>query len=159
MKQLRFPGHLLRERREELGLCLDAVRDRVHVPVDCLRHFEEGNLAALPVKTYALGFLQSYCRLLGLDPEPFTAQYHACMLQASRSGRGLARLAPSPDAPPRSLPRWVYEAQVWGAVCAVIVLGWFAYTTVAKPLVDSWRNRAEAGTVEITPPVHFEQER
>lgn len=159
MKEMQFPGHLLREEREARGLRLDEVRRHINVPESCLAAFEDGRLADLPVKAYAVGFLQSYCRFLELDHEPLTAQYHACHVRLTRGGRAFSRISRHPAAPARPAPRWVSEALTWGTVCAVLLLGWFAYSIVIKPMAETWRGRAEAGTVEIAPPSHFDEVR
>ena len=154
---MRFPGQTLREKREGMGCTLEDVHARIHVPVEALRALEEGSLQSLTVKAYAVGFLQTYCRFLELAPVPFIDQFNTCL----RQGRGqrtfafVSRNAGDDGIGPR--PRWLDDAITWGTVCAVILFGWLGYTMVVRPMADNWKGRVEAGTVEITPPSHFEE--
>ena len=160
MKETRFPGHLLRARREALGHAVDDVHDMTHVPRAALEAIEEGRLTDLPVKAYTLGFIQTYCRFLGVPEEPFIDQFHSVMNEAARGGRSftwMGRTASSDGIKAR--PRWVDGLLTWSTVCAVILLGWFAYSVVVKPLADSWQGRVEAGSVEIAPPTTFDRVR
>jgi cytoskeletal protein RodZ len=161
MKETRFPGHLLRARREALGHALDDVHALTHVPQSALDAIEEGRLNDLPVKAYTLGFIQSYCRFLGVPEEPFVDQFHSYMNEAARSARSFAWINPSSsdEGKKERRPRWVDGLFTWATVCAVIVFGWFAYSIVVKPLADSWQGRVEAGSVEIAPPTAFDKAR
>ncbi len=161
MKETRFPGHLLRARREALGHALDDVHAMTHVPQAALEAVEEGRLTDLPVKAYTLGFIQTYCRFLGVPEEPFVDQFHSVMNDAARGGRAFAWIN-RPCAVDRlktRRPRWIDGLFTWATVCAVILFGWFAYSVVVKPLADSWQSRVEAGSVEIAPPTAFDKAR
>ena len=161
MKETRFPGHLLRARREALGHALDDAHAMTHVPLAALEAVEEGRLTELPVKAYTLGFIQTYCRFLGVPEEPFVDQFHSVMNEAARNGRSFAWIN-RPSAVDRLTtrrPRWIDGLFTWATVCAVILFGWFAYSVVVKPLADSWQGRVEAGSVEIAPPTAFDKAR
>ena len=160
MKETRFPGHLLRARREALGLSLEEVHEQCHVPPSALEALEAGQLHLLPGKAYALGFIQSYCRAIGTPHEPFTDQYQTCINAAARGSRSFAwisRNTAEEGLGPR--PRWMEELITWGTACAVVLFCWFAYSMVVKPLADSFRDRAEAGMVEVAPPSHTDENR
>ncbi len=161
MKELRFPGHLLRARREALGHALADMHTLTHVPQAALEAIEEGRLTDLPVKAYTLGFIQSYCRALGVPQEPFVDQFHSVMNEVARNSRSFAWInRPSAmDSMAKRRPRWMDGIATWATVCGVILLGWFAYTIVVKPLADSWQGRVEAGSVEIAPPTAFDKAR
>ena len=73
-----FPGDILRARREARGLTLTDVHRDIHVPVAYIRALEAGDLDALPETTYAMGFLNTYCHFLELDPEPLADGFRAC---------------------------------------------------------------------------------
>ena len=52
MSQYDFPGHMLREQREALGLSLLDAYHETHVPIEYLTHLENGRLNELPATTY-----------------------------------------------------------------------------------------------------------
>ena len=60
-------GRLLRDAREERGLDLLAVHDRLSRPITLLEALETGNLSALPDQAQALVTLRRYAAFLGLD--------------------------------------------------------------------------------------------
>ena len=60
-------GALLREAREERGLDLLAVHDRLSRPITQLEALESGQLDRLPDQALALSTLRRYAAFLGLD--------------------------------------------------------------------------------------------
>jgi cytoskeleton protein RodZ len=153
MNHAEFPGHALAERREQLGLSRLDVYRRIHVPIQYIASFEEGRLRDLPGRTYAVGFLTTYCRFLDLDSEPYIDQFHACT-QAPPASRFFA--AQLPEFGRR--PMWMTEVAAWGTICVVLLLGWLTYSVIVRPQADSAQNRVEATTVEVAPPTHFEED-
>jgi len=163
MSHAQFPGHALRERREELGYKLSEIYERVHVPVEYVRAFEEGRIDKLPAYTYAVGFLSSYCQFLDLDPELYVDRFRGCTHRqqpASSAGgsqeRGRhASLSLSPGTPQ---PAWLTELIAWGTICAILLLCWVSYSVIVRPFAENAESRVEAGQVERLPLSHFEEE-
>lgn len=62
-------GHYLRATRQEQGLDLYDVSDRLRIRPGYLFALEEGDFDAIPGSTYALGFVRSYAECLGFDGE------------------------------------------------------------------------------------------
>lgn len=153
MNTAKFPGDDLRSRREERGWTLLDVQRHIHVPLQHLQAIETGNIEALPVETYAVGFINSYCQLLELSPEPYIVQYRA-LRRARTSGPFRARRVFSSG----QHPRWLEELIAWGAICALLLLGWFTYAVVVRPLAQSAQPRVEAGTPENAPTILFEDD-
>ena len=60
-------GRLLRDARDERGLDLLAVHDRLSRPITQLEALEHGDLARLPDQALALSTLRRYAAFLGLD--------------------------------------------------------------------------------------------
>ncbi len=60
-------GRLLRDAREERGLDLLAVHDRLNRPITQLEALENGNLVSLPDQALALSTLRRYAAFLNLD--------------------------------------------------------------------------------------------
>ncbi|MGB9887047.1 MAG: helix-turn-helix domain-containing protein [Moorellales bacterium] len=62
-------GRVLKETRERKGLTLEEAEAVTKIRRRYLEALEGGDLQVLPGRTYALGFLRSYIRFLGLDPD------------------------------------------------------------------------------------------
>ena len=62
-------GELLRERRQQLRLDLDAVAEALCIKPVYLAAIEQGRTEELPGPTYAIGFIRAYANYLGLDGE------------------------------------------------------------------------------------------
>lgn len=60
-------GTMLRKAREQKGLTVEAVEERIKIGQAVIVAFEEGNKDRFPHPVYARGFLRSYALLLGLD--------------------------------------------------------------------------------------------
>ena len=162
MKPLTFPGEALRDRREAQGLSLKDVYDQIHVPLQHVEALERGDIAALPVATYTVGFIVSYCECLGVAPQPYVDRYRtlcdAPVAQALPEDAPRFKPAPMPftlPALPSHRPGWMADAMAWGTICGIVLLGWITYTVMLKPAtVDD--SRVEAGTQEVTAPEYPE---
>lgn len=142
MKSERFNGDVLRDRREAMGLTLQEVFLKVRVPRQYIEDLEASNLRDLPAACYTTGFLRTYARFLGLDPEPLVSAYresaepgHRAMLQ--RTGH-LYQFATN---------RRFGNVVAWAAVCGVVALCWLAYMMVVQP-----QEPIEAAPNEIVAP-------
>jgi len=62
-------GEQLRAAREARGLTLEEVAAETRIPQRHLATIEEGNFAALPARTYAIGFARNYAKMVGLDDD------------------------------------------------------------------------------------------
>lgn len=155
MSRFALQGKALRERREAMGLSFAEVYEAIHVPIEHLRALEAGNLHALPVATYVQGFLRSYCEYLQLDPEVYLYAFHACR-ETAPPPKATVRRSVAAAAAPSARPAWLTDVIAWGTVCGLLLLGWFTYSVVVRPFLDSLDTRVEAGTVEITPESPFD---
>ena len=81
-------GTTLRTEREQRGLSLDDVAQRLRISLHVLQSLEDGDAKALPHKAYAKGFIRSYATLLGLA----TDEVDACVASLS----GAAPSVPQP---------------------------------------------------------------
>lgn len=147
MRQVRFPGEAFRVQREALGVSLQDAHDHTHVPTAYLRAIEEGRIEALPIKTYAMGFIRSYCEFLDLEPEPFVDQFYACIQDSA----GANHFFRSRSISTWRRPRWTSSVLAWTAVCALLIFGWFTYNAVVRPLVQNMPERVDAGTLPAPP--------
>ena len=60
-------GAQLKAAREARGLTLEQVAAETRIPQRHLLTIEAGNFAALPARTYAIGFTRTYAKAVGLD--------------------------------------------------------------------------------------------
>lgn len=65
-------GARLRAARETRNLDLSQIAAETRIPLRHLEAIEAGDFAALPSRTYAIGFSRTYARLLGLDEGAIT---------------------------------------------------------------------------------------
>lgn len=68
-------GRKLTEARHQLGLSLEEVAERIRVRREFLEALEAMNIKLLPGKAYALAFLRSYARELGMDEKAIVDQF------------------------------------------------------------------------------------
>ncbi len=68
-------GELLRRAREARGLALDAVAGATRIARRYLEALERGDLDSLPAGPFGKGYIRSYAKVLGIDPEPILRDY------------------------------------------------------------------------------------
>lgn len=68
-------GDMLKTRREELGLTLDEVSQRLRIRLVFLKALEDGRIDQLPGVAYATGFLKAYAELLKLDSDALVKRF------------------------------------------------------------------------------------
>jgi cytoskeleton protein RodZ len=72
-----FPGHLLRQAREEHGLSQkEAARD-LHLTSKVINAIEEDDFELIPSFVFARGYIRSYARHVGLDGQALVAEFDA----------------------------------------------------------------------------------
>lgn len=89
-------GDTLRAARRARGLSLSDAAHATRVRETYLTALEQGDFAALGGDVYARGFLRSYARFLGLDPEPLVRAYLSHDADVERRSRPSRRRRP-PD--------------------------------------------------------------
>jgi cytoskeleton protein RodZ len=110
-------GADLREARERLGWSLPEVAAGLRIRLPHLEALEEGRISQLPGNAYAVAFMRSYARALGLDDEEMVRRFKA---EVAEVGRRTELVFPIPM-PQRGLPA--------GAILLLgIVLAIGAYT-------------------------------
>ena len=63
------PGVMLREARERAGLSQDDIANKLKLAPRQITAIETGDWNSLPERTFTRGFMRSYARLVGLDPD------------------------------------------------------------------------------------------
>lgn len=141
MNRIPFPGHVLRDKRLELDLTLDDVYKKLRIPITILSAFEEGRTQDLPPMTYSLGFLRTYCQLLGLPGE----RYADALRESSRPVTNFLGLPSGVDRGLR--PAWMSDVTAWAVITLLLALGWLTYSMTVQPKPEESTNRVQAETI------------
>jgi cytoskeleton protein RodZ len=129
-------GADLKLARERLGCQLSEIAASLRIRAAHLQALEEGRTADLPGNVYAIGYLRSYAKALGLDPDEFARRFKSETLQLT-SRTELAFPAPVPE---RGVPAG-----------AVVLLG----VVLAAGAYVGWYRLSGQGKLpaEVVPPV------
>tara|TARA_R110000782_G_scaffold18712_7_gene51217 strand:+ start:547 stop:1464 length:918 start_codon:yes stop_codon:yes gene_type:complete len=90
------PGLLLRTQREKQGLSAQEIAKRTHLDIKIVESIEQDNDEGMPAATYVRGYLRSYAKIVGLDPDHIITLYNS----------------DSPQPPPEILPEVKQPSQV-----------------------------------------------
>jgi transcriptional regulator with XRE-family HTH domain len=115
-------GDELRAAREARHLSLSEVSEQLHIRSVYLEALEAEHWALVGAPVYVRGFLRTYARYLGLEPEPAVAEYNATLEHAPAaaperrrySRRAVRRVNASP---------WLWLA----ALAAAVLVGFVGY--------------------------------
>jgi cytoskeletal protein RodZ len=111
-------GRLLRA-REAGGMTRAQLAAITKIPERHLAAIEAGNFAALPAKTYAVGFSRSYARAVGIDERQVADQVRAELAeQEADAPRGAA----APSFEPSDPARTPSSRTAWLSVLAAVIL-------------------------------------
>lgn len=123
-------GRRLRQTREQLGLSVDDIASELRLSGFQIRALENDDWDHLPGTTYARGYLRSYARLLGLDPDQLLAGASTEEIEISRTEPVLDnRVVPSGAAPAAGKSRGR-----WGWLLGVVLLGAVVVALWRSPL-------------------------
>lgn len=88
-------GRYLRGFREQRGMHLQEVSERTKIPVHLLRDLEGETIPRLPEAVYVKGFVRSYARVVGADPEEGVRLYLNAVPPSLHPPGGRRTAAPS----------------------------------------------------------------
>jgi transcriptional regulator with XRE-family HTH domain len=128
------PGERLRIAREASGMTLEQVAAETRIPQRHLKLIEAGNFAALPARTYAIGFSKNFARAVGLDEEEIGEDVRAELSELSAvQPRRIETFEPGdPARVPGGNVTWIAA----GAVLALLVIGYFGYNSLFAPAAE-----------------------
>jgi cytoskeleton protein RodZ len=112
-------GRKLAEARRQRGWSIDEVADRIRVRREFLEALEDMNIKLLPGKAYALAFLRSYARELGIDEKAIVDQFQDESALTREDAKQQIR---NPASKPHRERPWLAAAAL-GIVAAAFV-GW-----------------------------------
>lgn len=144
-------GARLRAERERHGLSREEIADRTKIPERHLISIEDGAYAALPAKTYAVGFVRSYARVLGMDEHAAADAVRNEMSAAvpEQAPRRADHLEPGdPARIPSMRLAWVMAA----AVIAILGAGFLLWRSYFLPAAELPPLAAPRETAVAAPP-------
>ncbi len=122
-------GERFRAAREARGIALSAAAEKIRIRSLYLAAIEDENWSTIGAPVYVRGFLRTYARFLGLDPEEAVAAFNRTQpvpqptTAAERSGAGRARA-----------PVWLSGALLWTAgTIAVLLIAFVVFTELTLP--------------------------
>ena len=125
-------GEELRDARLSLGISVEQMADHLRINRRYLVALEEGRGRDLPGPAYALGFVRSYARALGLDADELTRRFRD---GAGPAGRGRTDLVFPEPVPMRGVPAGAVI--LVGAILAVgSYAAWWKWSGSAERTVD-----------------------
>lgn len=141
-------GERFRAAREQRGLTLSEVAEHLRIRSVYLAAIEEQNWGAIGAPVYTRGFLRTYARYLGLDPEEAVAEYHK---SAGAAATSMDSSMPNPiisykDKEPRSLSPLIWIA----SIVALGLIGFVIYLSVSPP--RALQTAASAGATAAPSP-------
>lgn len=114
-------GRKLSEARRQRGWSVEEVAERIRIRREFLDALEDMNVKLLPGKAYALAFLRSYARELGIPEEGIVKQFQdECALTRDDIQPQIRR----PASKPRKERPWTIAAGL--VVVAALFVGWRA---------------------------------
>src|SRR5579862_2147919 len=119
-------GERFRAAREARGLSLSDVAEQIRIRSVYLAAIEDSNWNAIGASVYVRGFLRTYARFLGIDPEEAVAAFNETQ-PAVPSAVGL----PAPEPPSPEPARRRGTTLVWvAAAVAVLLIAFVVYNEV-----------------------------
>jgi cytoskeleton protein RodZ len=120
-------GERFRAAREARGMSLPEVAEQIRIRSLYLAAIEDENWNTIGAPVYVRGFLRTYARFLGLDPEEAVAAFNRTQPLPQPSA------AREPE-PLRGAPSWAGAALLWGAgTVAVLLIAFVVFTELTMP--------------------------
>jgi cytoskeleton protein RodZ len=124
-------GDRFRSAREARGLSLSDVSEQIRIRSIYLAAIEDENWSAIGAPVYVRGFLRTYARFLGLDPEEVVASFNGEIpppgIPWPPGGVTEAQSAPEPARGRRSAGYLIWIA----GIVAVLLVGFVVYNEVS----------------------------
>jgi cytoskeleton protein RodZ len=123
-------GERFRAAREARGISLSQAAEQIRIRSVYLAAIEEENWGAIGAPVYTRGFLRTYARFLGLDPEEAVATFNRT-LPAPSPASAPTQTEPAPR---RATPTWAGAALLWTAsIVAVLLIAFVVFSELTMP--------------------------
>ncbi len=133
-------GERFRAAREERGLTLSEVGEQLRIRSVYLSAIEEENWKAIGAPVYIRGFLRTYARFLGLDPEEAVGEFNTASGVAPSSAPAIeSRVSPGQ----RSMKPLLWIA----GIVAIALIGFVIYVYVSPPRAVTTAQQSAAPAV------------
>jgi cytoskeletal protein RodZ len=109
-------GERFRAAREARGLSLSEVAERIRIRSVYLAAIEDEHWSAIGAPVYARGFMRTYARFLGIDPEEAVAEFNRAQQYEPAAAGSVAADSPARRARPGGAMLWVA-----GAIAVILV--------------------------------------
>jgi cytoskeleton protein RodZ len=144
-------GEDLRAAREARNLTLSDISERIHIRTVYLQNLEREDWKAIGAPVYVRGFLRTYARFLGIDPEASVARFNATLPAGSVTApasmaTGRPRLRPVERRGP-SVWLWVVGA-IAAALVAFVAYNYFALHNQDQTLSTAGSGSQPAATAQ-----------
>jgi cytoskeletal protein RodZ len=144
-------GERFRAAREARGLSLSDVSDQIRIRSVYLAAIEDENWKAIGAPVYVRGFLRTYARFLGIDPEEAVATFNRAQPSAQQSGQAAVLEAPDGE-PPRRFEVQRGSWLVWvAASVAVLLIAFVVYNELTMKRGTTATVAAASPTAAATP--------
>ncbi|TDG27158.1 helix-turn-helix domain-containing protein, partial [Paracraurococcus ruber] len=126
-------GAELRDARVSLGLTIEDVAQALRIRRVYLSALEDGRIRDLPAPAYAVGFVRTYARALGLDADEMVRRFREASGPTVARKTDLVFPEPVPD---RGVPA---GAVILGGVVLAIgaYVGWYQWSGSGNRVVDA----------------------
>jgi cytoskeleton protein RodZ len=139
-------GRKLSEARRQRGWTVEEVADRIRVRKEFLEALEEMNIKLLPGKAYALAFLRSYARELGIEERAIVDQFQD---ECALTREDVTKQIRNPTSKPHKERPWAAAAAL--VVIAAVFVGWRALDSQNRQAVETSVATAQDGATQVTP--------
>lgn len=141
---MRALGEEFRAAREARGLSPSDVAEQIHIRSVYLQALEREDWATIGAPVYVRGFIRTYARFLGLDPESAVQRFN--------ESTGAAPSAAAAPREPRAQERRQPSPLLWlAAALALGLVGYVGYNLYGLTVADH-TDRTPATVAVVTPP-------
>jgi len=122
-------GERFRAAREARGIALSKAAEEIRIRSLYLAAIEDENWSTIGAPVYIRGFLRTYARFLGLDPEEAVAAFNRTQPAQAAPAAAEPRLGERAAA-----PAWLSAALLWTAgTVAVLLIAFVVFTELTLP--------------------------
>lgn len=127
-------GPRLRAAREAAGLTRAEIASRTRIAERMIAQMEAGDFAALPARTYAVGFARTYAKAVALDPAEIAAEVRRELGMVDMAeARGTPALEPGD---PARVPSAKFAWLLGFIALVVLVAGLWFWRSYSSPAID-----------------------